>query len=82
MATKRGPVSENGKMPTPAPTYGTGRSKRLRTLTCASGIVAAGVGLFYVLAGKACAVDIVLLAGGLLVTLAGLTLIGRRNSGT
>jgi hypothetical protein len=76
------PLSENGKLTTPAPTSGTQRSKRLRNIVCASGIGAAGVGLLYVLTGNARAIDIVLIAGGVLVTLAGLALVGRRNSRT
>jgi len=75
-------VSENAKVTAPAPATGTLRSKRLRTITCASGIGAAGVGLIYLLTGKAHVIDIVLLAGGLLVTVAGLTLLRSRNPGT
>jgi hypothetical protein len=75
-------VFENGKVTTPAPTSGTQRSKRLRTITCASGIGAAGVGLFYLLTGNARVIDMVLLAGGMLVTVAGLTLRRRRDPGT
>jgi len=75
-------LSENAKVTAPAPTAGTLRSKRLRTITCASGMGAAGVGLIYLLTGKAHVIDIVLLAGGLLVTVAGLTLMRSRNPRT
>ena len=68
-------------MSIPAPPSGPQRSRRLRIITCVAGIGAAGVGLVYVLTGNARAIDVVLLAGGLLVALAGLTLTRRRNPG-
>jgi hypothetical protein len=76
---KEGPPPGRGKMVPSTPTSGAQRSKRLRTITCASGIGAAGVGLFYVLTGNARVIDVVLLAGGILAALAGLTLTRRRN---
>jgi hypothetical protein len=76
---KGDPVSENGKKKTRAPLLGLRSSKRLRTVTCAAGIGSVGVGLLYVLAGNARAVDIVLVVGGVLVTLASLVFMRRRN---
>jgi len=74
-------VSENKKVTTLAPSSGRQRSKRLRNITCVAGLGAAGVGLVYVLTGNARTIDIVLLAGGLLVALAGLILLRGRNPG-
>ena len=70
------------KTAVPAPPSGPQRSKRLRTITCVLGIGTAGVGLLYVLAGSARAIDMVLIAGGLLVTLASLVFLRGRNPGT
>jgi uncharacterized membrane protein HdeD (DUF308 family) len=72
-------VAENGKPTTPVTNAGAQRSQRLRTVTCVAGIGAAGVGLVYVLTGSARAVDVVLIVGGLLVTLAGLVLMRERS---
>jgi hypothetical protein len=71
-------VSENGKVTVPAPPSGPQRSRRLRTITCVAGLGAAAVGLVYVLTGNARAIDIVLIAGGLLVAVAGPFLMLRR----
>jgi hypothetical protein len=50
------------------------RSKTVNTISCLLGVAAAGVGLFYVLAGKARLIDIVLIVAGLFVAAAGLYL--------
>ena len=79
---KGDPVFENRKVSVPAPPLGPQRSRWLRIISCVAGVGAAGVGLIYVLTGNARAIDIVLLAGGLLVALAGLILPRGRNPGT
>jgi len=71
-------VPENGKLNLRVPNSGARRSRQLRTTTCAAGVVAAGVGLIYVLTGNARAIDIALIVGGLLVIAAGLVL-GRKS---
>jgi len=52
------------------------RSKRLRTITLVAGAVTAVFGLAFVLAGRAKTMDIVFIVVGLLVILAGLTVMG------
>jgi hypothetical protein len=70
-------VSEKGKLTGHVPSSGARRSRQLRATTCAAGIVAAGVGLLYVLTGNARSIDIVLIVGGLLAILAGSVLMRR-----
>lgn len=54
------------------------RSKRLRAITCVSGMGAAAVGFVYVVTGNGRAIDVALIAAGLLIALAGLILIRGR----
>ena len=72
-------MSDNRKNAAPAPPSGQRRSKRLQTITCVAGAGAATVGLVYVLIGKARTIDLVLIVGGLLVVLAGLTIMRGRD---
>jgi len=72
-------MSENGKNVAPPPPSGRRRSKRLQTVTCVAGAGTAAVGLVYVLIGKARTIDLVLIVGGLLVVLAGLTIMRGRD---
>jgi hypothetical protein len=67
-------VSDDSRTTTTLAAPGSRRPKQLRTITCAAGIVSAGVGVLYVLTGNGRAIDIVLIVGGLLVILAGLAL--------
>lgn len=71
-------MSEDGNPTSPVSNSGARRSRQLRTTTCVAGIVAAAVGLGYVLTGNARAIDIVLIVGGLLAILAGLLLMRKR----
>ena len=72
-------MSENEKVKVPKLASSVQRSKTLRGITIVSGLGTVGVGLLYVLTGSARAIDIVLVAGGLVVVLAGFVLMRRRN---
>jgi len=70
-------VAEIGsdKVRTSAPEAATKRSKTVGTLAVAAGLLAAVIGLVNVLANKRDIVDILLVVGGLLVSVAGLRII-------
>lgn len=76
--TKADPVPDRGKKARiKRPAWWPLRSRTVNTVTCVAGLVTTGIGLFGMLAGPRGVFDIMLLLGGLLVTVAGLVLLGR-----
>ena len=73
-------MSVNEKAPAPAPAPSAKRSKTIGALAVVAGIAAAVVGLVNVLAGNQDIVDILLVIGGLLVSVAGLRIIRRARA--
>jgi lipid-A-disaccharide synthase-like uncharacterized protein len=75
-------VADSGSEKTlaPAPTASAKRSKTVGGLAVVAGVLAAVVGLVDVLAGKRDIVDILLLVGGLLVSVAGLRMLRRARA--
>lgn len=75
---KGGPVSDSEKAPVAAPAAAsTKRSRTVGAIAVVAGVAAAAVGLVSVLAGNTDIVDILLLVGGLLVSVLGLRIIRR-----
>lgn len=71
-------MPDGGKMaPSAPPARQRLSSRKVNTVTCVAGLAAAGIGLFGVLTRAGGAFDVVLLLGGLLMTLVGLILRGR-----
>ena len=71
---------DSEKAPVLAPAASAKRSKTIGALAVVAGIAAAVVGLVNVLAGNRDIVDILLVVGGLLVSVAGLRIIRRARA--
>lgn len=71
---------ESANAPGSAPAVAPKRSKTIGGLAVVAGILAALVGLIDVLGGKRDVVDILLLVGGLLVSIAGLRMLRRARA--
>lgn len=71
---------ESEKVQVPAPAVATKRSKTVGALAIVAGVLAAVVGLVSVLANNRDIVDILLVIGGLLVSLAGLRILRKARA--
>ena len=74
------PDSVSDKALASAPAASAKRSKTIGSLAIVAGVLAAIVGLVNVLAGKQDIIDIMLLVGGLLVSVAGLRMLRRARA--